>query len=130
ASLRAAELKPEGWLAPADLAGAIREAYDPAVDAASGAAHLPTAGPVAIDEHWDHLRHDSAFSSVLWISEWPRIDVAPHFLHSLVFLQDVRKTITITAKPLGTGEALRSIRKAKDNYLTEASQNARISKIT
>ena len=48
-------------------------------------ATLASAGPVAIDEHWDHLRHDSAYSTVLWISEWPRIEVAPHFLHSLVF---------------------------------------------
>ncbi len=55
--------------------------------------------------------------------------MAPHFLHSLVFLQDVRKSVSVVAKPLGTGEALRSIRKEKVEYLTEAQQSARIGKV-
>jgi hypothetical protein len=67
---------------------------------------------------------------VLWISEWPRIDVVPQFLHSLVFLQDVRKSISIVAKPLMTGDALRAIRKEKVEYLTDAQQSARIGKLT
>jgi hypothetical protein len=129
AALRAADLRTDGWLGPTQLAGVIRESYDPGVDAADCAASLAAAGPVAIDEHWDHLRHDSAYSSVLWISEWPRIDVAPHFLHSLVFLQDVRKTLSIVARPMGTSEALRAIRKEKVEYLTEAHQSERIGKI-
>lgn len=128
-SLRAADLRVDGWLKPEELAGVIREAYDPAFDVAERSPDLAAAGPVAVDEHWDHLRHDSAYSAVLWISEWPRIDVAPHFLHSLIFLQHVRKSISIVAKPLGTGEALRSIRKEKVEYLSEAHQSARIGKI-
>lgn len=130
ASLRAADLHTEGWLSPTDLAVAVRQAYDPSVGRDDlVAANLAVAGPVAVDEHWDHLRHDSAYSAVLWISEWPRIDVAPHFLHALMFLADVRKSISIVAKPLGTGEALRAIRKEKVEYLTEAAQNARIGKL-
>ena len=99
------------------------------VNIAANGASLATAGPVSLDEHWDHLRHDTAFTTVLWISEWPRIDVAPHFLHALVFLQNVRKSISIVAKPLGTSEALRAIRKEKVEYITEAQQNARIGKV-
>lgn len=129
ASLRAADLRVDGWVGAADLAAIIRETYEPAVDPMESHASLSTAGPVAVDEHWDHLRHDSAFSSVLWISEWPRVQVAPHFLHSLVFLPGVRKSISIIAKPLGTSEALRAIRKEKVDYLTEAAQNARIGRI-
>jgi hypothetical protein len=129
-SLRAADLRTDGWLGPSDLAVAIRQAYDPAnVNIAANGASLATAGPVSLDEHWDHLRHDTAFTTVLWISEWPRIDVAPHFLHALVFLQNVRKSISIVAKPLGTSEALRAIRKEKVEYITEAQQNARIGKV-
>jgi hypothetical protein len=126
-SLRAADLRTEGWLDANGLAVAVRQAYDPASTSAAGDLH--SAGPVAVDEFWDHLRHDTGFSAVLWISEWPRIDVAPHFLHAMVFLPDVRKSISIVGKPLGTGEALRSIRKEKVEYLTEAHQNARIGKI-
>jgi hypothetical protein len=128
ATLRAAELRTDTWLGPDDLAALVRDAYDPTF--ASEHASLTTAGPVAIDEHWDYLRHDSAYSAVLWISEWPRTEVAPHFLHSLVFLQDVRKTLSITARPLGTGDALRAIRKEKVEYIAEAHQAARIGKIT
>lgn len=129
-SLRAADLNVHTWLGAEELAHVIRQAYDPNVDQSPFATHLQLAGPVALDEHWDYLRHDSAYSAVLWISEWPRIDVAPHFLHSLVFLQDVRKSISIVAKPLSTGDALRSIRKEKVEYLTDAQQNARIGKIS
>ena len=128
ASLRAADLRTDTWLGPSELAVVIRQAYDPtATDLARP--DLGSAGPGAVDEHWDHLRHDTAFSAVLWISEWPRIDVAPHFLHSLVFLQGVRKSISIVAKPLGTGEALRAIRKEKVEYVTEAQQHAKIGRI-
>lgn len=129
AALRAAELGVDGWLAANELAQVIRQAYDPTSDGRPIPTALDVAGPVAVQERWDHLRHDSAYSAVLWISEWPRIDVAPHFLHSLVFLQNVRKSISILAKPLSTGEALRSIRKEKVEYLTDAQQNARIGKI-
>lgn len=133
ASLRAAELKPDTWLDAGDLAGVLRGAYDPAATAqleTSGLGHdLTTAGPVAIEEHWDHVRHDTGHSAVLWISEWPRIDVPPHFLHSLVFAPGIRKTISITATPLSTRAAMRDIRKEKVAYLTDADQKARIGAI-
>ena len=130
ASLRAAELKLDAWLDPGQLAGVLRGAYDPAATAqleASGVGHdLATAGPVAVEEHWDHLRHDTGYSAVLWVSEWPRIDVPPHFLHALVFAPGVRKTISITATPLSTGSAMRDIRKAKVEYVTDAAQKSRM----
>ena len=131
-SLRDASLTVQGWLAPAELAVLIRQAYDPATDRlqpTDPGADLGTAGPVAVDEAWDHLRHDSGYSAVLWISEWPRIDVPPHFLHALVFAPGVRKTISILARPLPTREALRKLRKEKVDYLTEAQQKAKIGRI-
>lgn len=132
AALRAADLTVDGWLSPQQLAVVIRQAYDPAANEmvpTDPGANLSTAGPVAVEEHWDYLRHDSAFSTVLWISEWPRIDVFPSFMHPLIFEQGVRKSISIVAKPLGTNEALRSIRKEKVEYITEAAQNAKIGKV-
>ena len=129
-SLRAAELRLAGWLGPSELAGVLRSAYDPSGwDAVAGTEvrrNLSTAGPIAVEEHWDHLRHDTGFSAVLWISEWPRIDVPPHFLHALVFAPGVRKTISLTATPLSTAAALRDIRKAKVEYATDSAQKARI----
>jgi len=132
-ALRAADLRTDGWLREADLALVIRQAYDPAacdLTASDPGADLATAGPVAVEEHWDHLRHDAAFSTVLWISEWPRIDSHPSFLHPLIFEQGVRKSLSIVARPLGTSEALRSIRKEKVEYITEQQQAAKIGKVT
>ena len=130
AGLRAAELQPGGWLGPTELAAVLRGAYDPAakrlVDQGAAGGVLASAGPVALDEHWDHLRHDTGFSAVLWISEWPRVEVPSFFLHVLVFQPGIRKTLSITATPLSTQQAMRDIRKAKVEYLTDAAQKARI----
>jgi Putative type VII ESX secretion system translocon, EccE len=133
AGLRDADLQLASWLDEGSLASTLRGAFDPAgmatLDGTSLGRSLETAGPVAVEEHWNHLRHDSAYSAVLWISDWPRIDVPPSFLHGLVFQQGVRKTISITATPLTTAQAMRDIRKAKVEYVTDSAQKARIGTI-
>ena len=126
-SLRAAELRFDGWLDCGSLAVIVRQAYDPAAELGvdSPGARLRTAGPVGISEHWDYLRHDSGYSCVLWISEWPRQDVAPNFLHPVIFAQGVRRSLTLVAHPLGASEALRQIRKEKTEAITDSTQKAR-----
>jgi len=132
-SLRAAELHVEHWLTEAEIAFMVRQAYDPSVatsfDVGSPGANLSHAGPTAVNERWGHLRHDSGFSAVLWISEWPRIDVPPHFLHAVVFSPGVRKSLSIVARPLQTSEALRQIRKEKTEMITDSHQKAKIGQI-
>jgi len=107
-----------------------RSAYDPAVqrlvDQGAAGCALTSAGPVGVDERWDHLRHDTGYSAVLWISEWPRVEVPSFFLHALVFQPGIRKTLSITATPLSTQQAMRDIRKAKVESLTDSAQKARI----
>jgi hypothetical protein len=130
-SLRAADLHIERWLDAAALAVIVRQAYDPAAPLREGrpGATLDHAGPVAVSEHWGYLRHDSGFSTVLWISEWPRQDVAPNFLHSVVFAQGVRRSLSLVAHPRGAAEALRQIRKEKTEAITDSAQRARIGQI-
>jgi len=132
-SLRAAELHLEHWLTEKEIAVMVRQAYDPGVatafDAHSAGANLSHSGPTAVDERWDHLRHDSGFSAVLWISEWPRIDVPPHFLHAIVFSPGVRKSLSIVARPLDTAAALRQIRKEKTEMITDSHQKAKIGQV-
>ena len=84
---------------------------------------------MAVSEHWSYLRHDSGFSTVLWISEWPRQDVAPNFLHSVVFAPGVRRSLSLVAHPLGAQEALRRIRKEKTEAITDSAQRAKIGQI-
>lgn len=133
-ALRDAELRMDGWLDEDDLADVIENAYDPCPPSGGGKGRLPrrlaTAGPTAVEEFWDCLRHDSGWSAVLWISEWPRVEVPAHFLHGLVFVPDVRRSISLVARPLAAGEAIRQIRREKTEMLTDASTKARIGQIT
>lgn len=129
-SLRAADLRLACWLDNAELAAVMRGAYEPGYDGQQFVpVRLEEAGPMAVDEHWDHLRHDTAHSAVLWINEWPRIEAPPFFLHTLVFQPGIRKTISLTAQPIPADVAMRDIRKAKVEYATEAAQKARIGAI-
>jgi Putative type VII ESX secretion system translocon, EccE len=127
-SLRAADLHLERWLDAAALAVMVRQAYDPGTVLRQDwpGADLDHAGPVALSEHWSYLRHDSGFSTVLWISEWPRQEVAPNFLHSVIFAQGVRRSFSLVAHPQGTQEALRQIRKEKTEAITDSVQRAKI----
>ena len=128
AGLRASELHLACWLDEPELAATIRTAYDPAHDTTTngGSRSLATAGPMAVNEHWDHLRHDTGHSAVLWVKEWPRVDAPPSFLHALVFQQGIRKTLSITVTPVPTATAMRDIRRSKVEYTTDATQKARI----
>ncbi len=130
-SLRAAELHVDRWLDAASVAVIVRQAYDPAstVRAELPGAEVATAGPVGVSEHWSYLRHDSGYSTVLWISEWPRQVVAPNFLHAVIFAQGVRRSLSIVAHPLGTTEAMKQIRKEKTEAITDSAQKAKVGQL-
>ena len=66
---------------------------------------------------------------MLWISDWPRVDVAPHFLHALIFAPDIRKSLSLLARPLGTSEALRALRKEKTEAITDAQHKAKVGQV-
>jgi hypothetical protein len=131
-ALRQAGLRPLEWLGEGDLAATVRQAFDPAVEidpSSDPAANLTHAGPVAVSESWHRLRHDSAWSSVLWVSEWPRIAVPPDFLHPLVFAPGVRRTLSITCRPVPTDASLRQIRREKTEAVADSAQKARIGQL-
>ena len=127
AGMRAAELRVHPWLGEADLAALLRTAYEPGYEQQEHPpARLSDAGPVAVDEHWDHLRHDTGHSAVLWINEWPRVPAPPFFLHALIFRPGIRKTLSLTFEPVPADQALRDIRRARVEYATDSAQKARL----
>jgi len=135
AALHAAELVVDGWVEPGDLAGILRLAYDPAAvhqleRAPRAGRNLETAGPTFVTEELDHLQTDSAYHCVYWISEWPRSEVTPAFLHRLLLAPGVRRTFTLVAQPLTTAEAMRTLRRERVEYQTDATQRARIGQLT
>jgi hypothetical protein len=131
-SLRQAGLIVQDWLSEHELAAIVRAAYDPATvldPRTDPAANLSHAGPLAMSEHWDHLRHDSGWSTVMWISEWPRIDVTADFLHSIVFSPGIRRTLSLIARPLPTDVALRQIRKEKTDAVADMAHKQKVGQI-
>jgi hypothetical protein len=131
-ALRQCGLTVGGWLGEGELAAMIRGAYEPvfSTEASPNAeARLGGAGPVALSEHWDCLRHDSVWSCVLWISDWPRIDVPPDFLHPIIFAPGVRRTLSVIARPRPSEEALRQIRKEKTEAVADQAQKARVGQL-
>lgn len=131
AALRAADVTVEGWVEPADLAVMLRMAYDPATSPDRGVGAKPsTAGPTGVVEHWDHLVSDSGHHAVFWISEWPRTEVFPTFLSTLLLAPGVRRATSLVAQPLTSAEAMRAIRKERVEYQTDAAHRARIGQLT
>ncbi|WP_061942658.1 SCO6880 family protein [Brevibacterium ravenspurgense] len=134
AALRSADLTSKGWLGTGQIAVILRSAYDPAI-AATLERHgdlghdLATAGPVAVTESWGHLRSDSAYHCVVWISEWPRSMVHPGFLSPVLLSSGIHRAFSLICTPLRTDQAARDIRRKKTEYISDAAQRARIGQI-
>jgi hypothetical protein len=134
AALRAADLIVGSCLTAGELANILRTAYDPAVGVdlerhSEVGRLLATAGPVTVVESWDRLRSDSAFHTVLWISEWPRSQVFTGFLSPLVFTNGTLRTVSLHYLPVRTDQAARDLRKKKTELISDAHQRRRIGQI-
>lgn len=134
AALRSADLSPSSWLTPGQIAVILRAAYDPGIAAAlerhgSLGQELATAGPVAVNESWTHLRSDSAYHAVLWISEWPRSQVYAGFLSPLLLSTGIERSFSLLCTPLRTDQAARDIRKKKTEHISDLTQRQRIGQI-
>ena len=133
-ALRAADLSPTGWLTPGDVAVILRSAYDPAAAPALErhgdlGGSLASAGPVAVTETWDRLRSDSAFHTVLWVSEWPRSLVYPGFLAPVLLSSGIHRTFSLVCTPIRADQAARDIRKKRTELISDAAQRAKIGQI-
>jgi hypothetical protein len=132
-ALRSAGITVDGWVQPDELAVMLRLAYDPAAShlaGSGGGRDLAAAGPVFVDEHLDHLRSDSGVHAVYWIAEWPRSDVYPTFLSSVILSAGVRRATSLVARPLTPAQALRAVRKERVEYQTDAAHRARIGQLS
>ena len=132
--LAALELRYDGWLTPADLAVILRGSYDPgSSDALAKHAvgrDLRSAGPLAIEEDWGHFRADSAWHCVLWVSEWPRVDVPVNFLWPLLLTSGVRRTVSVTMEPVPQHDALKDVSRELIDHESDARQRAKFDMMT
>ncbi len=120
--LEAAEVTVLGALSPGQIGRALRTAFDPyaraeltALDAADpgrdGLSEV-NAWPLGVREAWDHYQCDGALHATYWIGAWPRIDVSPMFMDSLLGHSGAVRTVAVTFEPLAADRSTREVEAA------------------
>jgi hypothetical protein len=120
--LAAAEVTVLGALSPGQLARALRTAFDPY--ARSELTALETcdperdgladvnAWPLGTRETWEHYQADGALHATFWIGAWPRVEVTPMFMDSLLGHSGVVRTVAVTFEPLAGDRSTREVEAA------------------
>jgi hypothetical protein len=134
AALSASSLAVEGWLSPEELAYDLRCAYDPAIRPIldyrpTAGRDLASAGPIAVQEHWDYLRTDTAFHCVLWLIEWPRSVVYPTFLAPLVLTPGIDRRLSLLFEPVPTAKAMKQVQHDKTELISNAHDRHRMGQV-
>ena len=130
-ALAGADLSVVQWLDPDAIRRSVRLSYDPdaAVTGAAGDGIAEPPGPMSAREHWGHLETDGAVHAAYWVSEWPRAEVHPGFLQSLLLTPGVRRSVSLTVEPLTPAAALRQIRRAKAEHIADTAQRAKLGQV-
>ena len=68
-----------------------------------------TAGPLAVELDWQHLRVDGAFHRTWWIGTWPRMAVPPTWLEPFLCGGGTTRTMTAVLVPVPTHQSRRRI---------------------
>ena len=120
--LGAAEVSVLGALGPPQLARALRTAFDPyargeLTTLGAGAEdrdELDEGGawPLGAQEAWDHYASDGALHATFWISAWPRVEVSPMFMDSLLGRSSAVRTVSVSFEPLAADRSTREIEAA------------------
>ncbi len=106
-----------GALGPAQLARALRTAFDPFARAELSALHAAdparqglaeaNAWPLGTHERWEHYRTDGAVHATFWIGAWPRVDVSPMFMDALLGRSSAVRTVAVTFEPVAPERSTR-----------------------
>lgn len=68
-----------------------------------------TAGPLALETEWSHIRVDGAFHRTLWVGTWPRLAVPPAWLEPFLSGGGLIRTMTVVLVPVPTHQSRRRI---------------------
>ncbi|MFZ0040728.1 MAG: SCO6880 family protein, partial [Solirubrobacteraceae bacterium] len=120
--LEAAEVRVLGALSPGQVARTLRTAFDPyaraelatleAADPDRDGLDEANAWPLGAREGWDHYQSDGALHATYWIGSWPRIQVSPMFMDSLLGRSSAVRTVAVTFEPLAADRSTREIEAA------------------
>jgi hypothetical protein len=111
-----------GALGPGQVARALRTAFDPyargeltaleTADRHREGLSEANAWPLGARECWDHYQSDGALHATYWISAWPRIDVSPMFMDSLLGPSGAVRAVGVTFEPLAPERSTREVEAA------------------
>ena len=130
--LRAADITVEGALAPSALVQVLRQAVDRRprpVTARHPHRGAPGAGwpwPLASEASWSAYRTDGTCHVTYWVAEWPRVDVGPDFLRSLLLQAGARRTVALTMEPVSPSRATREVEHARTADVADAELRRRV----
>ena len=120
--LEAAEVRVVGALSGGHLARALRTAFDPYARAELAAIETADpdrdglaesgAWPVGAEESWEHYRCDGALHATYWVGAWPRVDVPPMFMDSLLGRSSAVRTVAVTFEPVPPERSIREVEAA------------------
>lgn len=82
-------------------------------------------GPLAVEEHWDHVRVDGSVHRTWWFSRWPRREVPAGWLDQLLFGIPATRTVTVVFEPIAPSRSDRDIDKETVTRETNAEDRAR-----
>lgn len=89
-----------------------------------------TAGPLALQVDWRHVRVDAAFHRTWWIGAWPRLAVPPAWLEPFLARGDITRSMTVYFQPVSTFQSRRRIErdlvKLESDAVTKESKGRRI----
>ncbi|MFP5376830.1 MAG: SCO6880 family protein [Acidimicrobiia bacterium] len=116
---RAAGLEVGDPLGAAELRRALRTRCDPAAATPTGAGGrlvdrlglvgAASAGPVALESSWRHVRVDGAFHRTYEVAAWPRLAQAPGWLEPFLAGAGVIRTMTVVFRPVPAHQSRRRI---------------------
>ncbi|KAA0235930.1 MAG: hypothetical protein EDR02_01895 [Actinobacteria bacterium] len=89
-----------------------------------------TAGPLAVDVEWRHVRVDGAFHRTWWVGTWPRLAVPPAWLEPFLSGGGVTRSMTVYFQPVSTHQSRRRIErdlvKLESDAVTKEEKGRRI----
>ena len=76
--------------------------------------------PMGVAAEWGRLRVDDGWHATYWVAEWPRTDVGPDFLGSLLLASEPGRAVSVVMRPLAPLEAARKIERARTADIADA----------
>ena len=134
--LDAAGLEPGPPLSPAQIAEAFRSRLDPegfarsrpvkgSLADAAGLTSPRNCGPLVVQSEWSRVHIDGSLHRTYWIAEWPRLDVPPNWMETLLLHAAGTRTIAIHYEPVPPSKAQRRIDRDSTRLAADEEQRAK-----